>query len=334
MNAPAKPTLSLDPRPLYGIGTIARLTGLKPDTLRVWERRYGLGASHKSASGRRQYTQSDLEHLQLVAALVQDGARIGEIAKADGRTLQMLLERRSGGRRPVAPPSKPRVVFVGEPLCQWLDEHQGCISGVSALLARSSLQEALDRLTVEGEVAMLVVYCPSLSTPQIEAIAALQQRLHAVSTLVVFRLGNQQWQRELELRGWRSLAFPTEPSRLAFELGNLATERDVAEGAVNLGDLIAPKPRRYSDRQLHAAAKLQSSLTCECPRHLSDLVRALNDFEEYCTACSVENWQEAAVHACIYTYANQARHLLEKALAASLEGHEDEWLEQQRSEYS
>jgi hypothetical protein len=39
--------VNLETRPLYGIGTVARLTGLKPDTLRVWERRYGLGASHK-----------------------------------------------------------------------------------------------------------------------------------------------------------------------------------------------------------------------------------------------------------------------------------------------
>ncbi|MDC0972938.1 MerR family DNA-binding transcriptional regulator, partial [Luminiphilus sp.] len=57
MNAIAQAPHSLEPRPLYGIGTVARLTGLKPDTLRVWERRYGLGASYKSASGRRLFTQ-------------------------------------------------------------------------------------------------------------------------------------------------------------------------------------------------------------------------------------------------------------------------------------
>ena len=73
---------TLEPRPLYGIGTVARLTGLKPDTLRVWERRYGLGASHKSPTGRRQYTQSDVEHLQMVSALVSSGSRIGEIANS------------------------------------------------------------------------------------------------------------------------------------------------------------------------------------------------------------------------------------------------------------
>ena len=59
MNAPIKSPVAasptLEPRPLYGIGTVARLTGLKSDTLRVWERRYGLGASYKSPTGRRQY---------------------------------------------------------------------------------------------------------------------------------------------------------------------------------------------------------------------------------------------------------------------------------------
>ena len=92
MNAPIKATVTLEPRPLYGIGTVARLTGLKSDTLRVWERRYGLGASYKSATGRRQYTQSDLDHLQLVSALVKQGVRIGEIAASDRKTLEVLLQ--------------------------------------------------------------------------------------------------------------------------------------------------------------------------------------------------------------------------------------------------
>ena len=115
MNAPIRTTAALEPRPLYGIGTVARLTGLKADTLRVWERRYGLGASHKSATGRRQYTQSDLDHLQLVAALVNQGVRIGEIAASDGKTLQVLLERQSqnGVSRKEVPPAKSKVLFIG-----------------------------------------------------------------------------------------------------------------------------------------------------------------------------------------------------------------------------
>ena len=37
-------SMQLQPRPLYGIGTVARLTGVKPDTLRIWENRR-LGAA-------------------------------------------------------------------------------------------------------------------------------------------------------------------------------------------------------------------------------------------------------------------------------------------------
>ena len=105
MNAPVQTLQTLEPRPLYGIGTVARLTGLKSDTLRVWERRYGLGASYKSPTGRRQYTQSDLDHLQLVSALVKQGVRIGEIAASDRKTLEMLLKQQEhlSPARPVPP---------------------------------------------------------------------------------------------------------------------------------------------------------------------------------------------------------------------------------------
>jgi DNA-binding transcriptional MerR regulator len=108
MNAPVRSSKVLEPRPLYGIGTVARLTGLKSDTLRVWERRYGLGASYKSPTGRRQYTQSDLDHLQLVSALVGQGVRIGEIAASDRKTLEVLLEKECAASSSKAKPVPPR----------------------------------------------------------------------------------------------------------------------------------------------------------------------------------------------------------------------------------
>ena len=127
--------IELQRRPLYSIGTVARLTGVKQDTLRIWERRYQLGASHKSATGRRLFTQADLEHLQLVAALVASGTRIGEIASSGRRTLEMLLRSRGKGAQRDIPLCKPRILFVGATLCDWLEEHQGCLVHVDALLA-------------------------------------------------------------------------------------------------------------------------------------------------------------------------------------------------------
>jgi hypothetical protein len=321
MNAPATETHLLEPRPLYGIGTVARLTGLKSDTLRVWERRYGLGASYKSTTGRRQYTQSDLDHLQLIAALVQEGVRIGEIAASDRKTLEIMLERQTDGNGPRAvPPKKARVVFVGPELCEWLDEHQGCISGVSALLARSPIESALKELILDEEADLLVVHSPSLTLQQIRGVEALVERLRVKRAIVLYQFANEQWLAELERSGHSALPYPIEPSRLAFEIGRSQIERETAAGISNLSELIPAKPRVFSDEALRAAAQEKIVIDCECPRHLSELIRSLNEFESYSSACSVDNWKDAAVHASIYAYTCQARHLMEKALQSALEG--------------
>ena len=321
MNAPIKATVTLEPRPLYGIGTVARLTGLKSDTLRVWERRYGLGASYKSATGRRQYTQSDLDHLQLVSALVKQGVRIGEIAASDRKTLEVLLEQQNqAGTSKSLPPSKPRVVFVGADLCRWIDGHQGCISGVSALLARMPVDDAIALVEVEQNADLLVAHCPSLTLQQIRGVEAVATRLGARRTIVLYQFANEQWLAELERNGHTALQYPVEPSRLAFEMGRVQVEKETTEGIGNLSDLMPAKPRMFSDQELLLAAEEKIVLDCECPRHLSELIRSLNDFEAYSSACSVENWKDAAIHASIYAYTCQARHLMEKALQSALEG--------------
>ena len=321
MNAPVKTLNTLEPRPLYGIGTVARLTGLKSDTLRVWERRYGLGASYKSPTGRRQYTQSDLDHLQLVSALVKQGIRIGEIASSDRKTLEVLIEQQEhlSPSRPV-PPAKPRVVFLGADLCQWVDGHQGCISGASALLARMSVEDAVLSLNSEESADILVVHCPSLTLPQINGVNTIAERLSVRRTIVLYQFGNDQWLAELERLGHSAFKYPIEPSQLAFEIGRSQVEKETAEGIGNLSDLMPAKPRVFSDAALRAAAQEKIVLDCECPRHLSELIKSLNEFEAYSSACSVDNWKDAAIHASIYAYTCQARHLMEKALQSALEG--------------
>lgn len=318
--------LQLEPRPLYGIGTIARLTGLKPDTLRVWERRYGLGASHKSASGRRQYTQADLEHLQLIAALVNAGARIGEIASAERKTLEVLVRNQCGADARSRLERKPRALFIGAQLCHWVDQHQGCITAVEALLARDNLQNvSADALTGEGAVHTLIVECPTLSSATVGHLQSLVAATAPSRTIVVYHYGNQRWLEELERLDYTAMSYPPEAGALAFQLARSSTAQEATEGDSNVGDLMPAKPRRFSADELAVAAKLRNTLNCECPRHLAELIHDLLHFEDYSSACSVDNWQDAAVHARIYAYTAQARHLLEKALGAVLEERSEEF---------
>src|SRR5512139_565732 len=66
--------------PTYRSGTAARLAGIPVETLRVWERRYGVVGPGLSASGHRLYATEDVSRLALIKQLVDLGSPIGSIA--------------------------------------------------------------------------------------------------------------------------------------------------------------------------------------------------------------------------------------------------------------
>ncbi len=308
-------SIQLHPRPLYGIGTVARLTGLKPDTLRVWERRYSLGASYKSPTGRRQYTQTDLDHLQLVAALVQSGARIGEIASSERKTLERLVELRGEGRQVANDHPKPRVLFIGSKLAGWLDNHQGCLSGVDAQVAAESLGAVqAEDLGEVGELDVLVVEMANVGNEAVQRLDELRRALDPDTVLVMHEHCSERWMEELGQRQVANLAFPPEAGELAFFLAQTVAEKTTREGVNTLADLVTPRPRMFDEAQLNEARKLRTSMNCECPQHITSLIEQLAEFETYSAECSVEDWQDAAVHATIYALTSQARWLMEKAL--------------------
>jgi DNA-binding transcriptional MerR regulator len=65
----------------YPLRTAARLTGVSPDLLRAWERRYGVVEPVRTPGGTRRYSTADLERLRLVKAAVDAGHRIGQVAR-------------------------------------------------------------------------------------------------------------------------------------------------------------------------------------------------------------------------------------------------------------
>jgi DNA-binding transcriptional MerR regulator len=65
----------------YAIGTAARLAGIPPETVRIWERRYGLLAPGRTEGGHRLYSEGDVELLRAVKILLDAGMRIGTVAR-------------------------------------------------------------------------------------------------------------------------------------------------------------------------------------------------------------------------------------------------------------
>jgi MerR family transcriptional regulator, light-induced transcriptional regulator len=74
----------------YPIGAVSRLTGVAIDTLRIWERRYGVVTPARDERG-RMYSDADVRRLQLLAAAVARGHAIGRVAKLPDAELEALL---------------------------------------------------------------------------------------------------------------------------------------------------------------------------------------------------------------------------------------------------
>lgn len=64
--------------PTFNLKVVVTETGLKPDTIRAWERRYGLPAPPRTAGGHRLYSERDIATLQWLMARRAEGLSISK----------------------------------------------------------------------------------------------------------------------------------------------------------------------------------------------------------------------------------------------------------------
>lgn len=67
--------------PSYNLKAVVRETGINPDTLRAWERRYGVPSPERTAGGHRLYSQRDLETIKWLMARQAEGMSISSAVK-------------------------------------------------------------------------------------------------------------------------------------------------------------------------------------------------------------------------------------------------------------
>jgi MerR family transcriptional regulator, light-induced transcriptional regulator len=120
----------------HPIGVVSEQTGLSPDVIRVWERRYGVVSPERDDAGRRLYTDEDLARLRLLARATSGGRGIGQVAELGAAELEELVRSDEAGRGGLARRSSP----------VWSDEAERV---VDRALART---RALDRAGLEWEL--------------------------------------------------------------------------------------------------------------------------------------------------------------------------------------
>lgn len=77
---------------LYSIQFVAKITGINAHTIRAWEKRYQAVTPARNESGKRVYTQEDVDRLSKLADLVKLGNTISDIANLEMEQLNSLYE--------------------------------------------------------------------------------------------------------------------------------------------------------------------------------------------------------------------------------------------------
>lgn len=143
----------------HPIKVVVRRTGLSADVLRAWERRHQVIEPDRSTSGRRLYSDEDIERLRLLRLATLAGRSIGSVSALSTAELQRLVRDDEAEATRVPSPEPP----PGDPEVAGLfAECRRAVADLDAVrleqaLGRASVVLGSDRL-LEGLLGPLLTY--------------------------------------------------------------------------------------------------------------------------------------------------------------------------------
>jgi len=110
--------MSISTTPTYNLKAVIKETGIAADTLRAWERRYGLPMPARTPGGHRLYSQRDIEIIKWLMTKQREGLSIS-------RAVDLWNELTESGQDPLPAPT-PEIATVSSANLdtlrkQWLD---------------------------------------------------------------------------------------------------------------------------------------------------------------------------------------------------------------------
>ena len=304
----------------YGIGAVAKLTGLTDHAIRVWERRYSAVVARRAANGRRVYGPADVEKLRLLKSLTDRGVSIGQIA---GDTVDALRERVRNMSEIVSAtmPEHVGVAVLGDLLPGLFADQVRDIAPVQVLLADSNRDTFVADLA-RHDADVVVVECPVLNSRVTAQLQAYMEQAGASKGVLVYNFGRSRdidTARDSNIVALRSPVNVDEVRAAVMRAYTpaLAVRPKAApsETAESGGRVSGPiPPRRFNHQQLARLTRASTAIDCECPHHLAQLAGDLTAFEVYSAQCANRDEDDAELHRYLHQTTAQARALIEDAL--------------------
>jgi DNA-binding transcriptional MerR regulator len=305
--------------PVYRTGVAARLAGIPVETLRVWERRYNIVGPRLSPRGHRLYSAADVSRLVLIKKLVDLGSPIRSVA---GLPLAALRDMRSAAAAasqgvsigPEASPRSLRVALVGNALSEQV-AREGALRSTLEIVATCAEPTGAAEALQEVAADVLAIELPTLQTEAIATVDALAGSVGARHVVIEYRFGPSAVVSALRDRGYSVVRAPLDADELERLCRNVMPSGAIpAPSESALLPLEAVPGARFDEQSLTRIAWALTTLYCECPHHLVDLLRSLGTFERYSAECANRSPADALLHQYLQRVAASARVLFEDAL--------------------
>jgi methanogenic corrinoid protein MtbC1 len=176
----------LDPNTAnFNLNVVLRETGIKADTLRAWERRYGLPQPQRTEGGHRLYSQRDIEIVKWLMARQAEGMRISQ-------AVEMFSQAAAQGNDPlIETPTAPNMSSSSSPDKLITELRQSWLEACLAFdetRAEQILSDAFARFPLTTVVLKLILKgLQQIGELWYQGKASVQQE-HFTSALVVRRI--------------------------------------------------------------------------------------------------------------------------------------------------
>ncbi len=303
----------------YRIGAVAKVTGISPDKLRVWERRYAAVIPERSANGGRLYSPEDIARLRLMRQLVEAGDSIGAVATL---SVDALKARAAQIRQPAvtiaAQKAAPvRTAVVGHQLVLKMEAARDSLSALKLNASYRDLR-SFENDPTRLNADLLLIEQATLQPETAVNVLEWMRKVNASWAILVYRFAAEETLRKLPKSVCSSLRAPVDMATIenhcaAVMLAKHSSATPATERAHEPLGALNP-PRRYDDETLARIATMSPTVECECPRHLAELLTSLSAFEQYSAECESRNPDDAALHSYLSTTTAHARQMVEEAL--------------------
>lgn len=192
------PTRTSPAAAAHPIQVVARRTGLSIDVIRAWERRYDVVTPVRSGSGRRRYSDADIERLRLLARATLTGRTIGQVAALSNAALAALdpdgdSARAASDAARIAPAAAPD---DSTPAAYHLDAALDAVERFDGMALDAALRRAMIALPSSGFLEDVVVplwrrigeraRAGSLRAPHLHlALTTLRRTLHRIAEVAM-----------------------------------------------------------------------------------------------------------------------------------------------------